>query len=161
MQSGRFCIKLNEQYTSAIPPRPAARREPEIPSASGVRNIHETHLESLIAEDLDHVEPGLTLIGRQYPAPPVGRIDLLCRDRKGDIVVIEIKKFGAATDSIIDQIARYMGWARHHFAKTGQQVRGIIIVSKPDEKLGYAASSVPGLSIKVFDVSLRDHPVYR
>jgi hypothetical protein len=48
----------------------------------------------LIAEDLDHVEPGLTLIGWQYPALPVGRIDLLCRDTKGDIVVIEIRNSG-------------------------------------------------------------------
>jgi hypothetical protein len=65
----------------------------------------------------------------------VGRIDLLCRDSNGHIVVIEIKKFRAGTGSIIDQITRYMGGARHHVAGPGQQDRGIIIVGKPDEKL--------------------------
>jgi len=71
MQSGQLCIGLNEHHTSTIPSQPTARREPKIPSASGVHNIHKTHLGSVMAEDLDAVEPGLTLIGRQSQAPPV------------------------------------------------------------------------------------------
>jgi hypothetical protein len=158
-QFGTLKIVLTDSRLAIVPP--TTKRTSRAPGADlpadGVLNIHETHLESLIAEDLTQVEAWLTLIGRQYKAPPVGRIDLLCRGRQGDIVVIEIKKFRAGTDSIIDQIARYMGWARHRVALPGQRVRGIIIVGKPDQKLAYAASAVPGLSIKCFDLSLRDY----
>ena len=53
-------------------------------AATGINgNIHEAHLEALIAENLDSVEGGLKLVKQQYNAPPVGRLDLLCRDRSG------------------------------------------------------------------------------
>jgi hypothetical protein len=42
-------------------------------------------------------------------------------------------------------------------ASPGQQVRGIIIVGRTDEKLVYAVSAVPGVTIKCFDLSLRDY----
>jgi hypothetical protein len=70
MQSGQLCIGLNEHHTSAIPSQPTARREPKIPSASVVHNIHKTHLGSVMAENLDAVEPGL---GRQHQTPLVGK----------------------------------------------------------------------------------------
>ena len=112
-----------------------------------------------LAEDLDRVEPGLELIGRQYQAPPVGRIDLLCRDPEGCFVVIEIKKFRAGADSIVDQIARYLTWTRQNLARPGQNVRGIIIVGKADERLAYAARAISGLSVKCLDLALRECPL--
>ncbi|MGH9433188.1 MAG: endonuclease NucS domain-containing protein [Terriglobia bacterium] len=119
-----------------------------------LQKIHEANLEALIAEDLNRVEEGLTLIGRQYTAPPVGRIDLLCQDGNGDLVVIEIKRFGASTESIIDQVTRYMGWVEEHLARSGQRVRGIIVVGKPEVALAYSAKAVRNLSIMSVDVSL-------
>ena len=75
--------------------------------------IYEENLESLILERLGEIEPGLTLVQRQY-VTPVGRIDVLCRDRKRNFVVIELKRFRASTESIIDQITRYIGWVEQH-----------------------------------------------
>lgn len=119
------------------------------------QNIHEAHLEQLIAEDLDQIEPGLTLVGRQYQAPPVGRIDLLCKDRKGALVVIEIKKLNVSTSSIIDQITRYLGWVKHHVASPGQNVRGILITGRPDEKLRYSLAALPEVRLLSIDISLK------
>lgn len=121
-----------------------------------VQTIHEANLEGLIAENLECVEQGLTLVGRQY-VTPVGRIDLLCRDRRGTLVVIELKKFGASTEYVIGQITRYMGWVKKHLAGKGQDVRGIIVVAKADENLAYAVSAIPNLEVKTFNLTLASY----
>ena len=115
--------------------------------------ISEENLERLIVENLNQVESGLRLIKRQYTVP-VGRIDLLCEDRKGRLVVIEIKRHDAKTEELIGQIARYMGYVDKHLAKRGQNVRGIVVVGRPDQRLAYAAQAIPNLEIKKFQVTL-------
>jgi Holliday junction resolvase-like predicted endonuclease len=117
--------------------------------------IHEKNLESLVSERLEEIEPGLYLVQRQY-ATPVGRIDLLCRDRRGNFVVIELKRFRASTESIIDQVTRYMGWVQEQLAKRHQHVRGYIVVGKLDRKLQYSVRAIENLKVKCFRVSLTD-----
>lgn len=119
--------------------------------------MHEANIEAFLASDLDQIEPGLTLIGRQHNAPPVGRIDLLCQDRRGNLVVLEVKTPDASTDSVIDQIEAYIGWAMEHMAKLGQRVRGIIICGRPNTRLAYAVRAVPNLSIKFINLGLEDY----
>jgi hypothetical protein len=121
------------------------------------QNIHEAYLEQFIAEDLDRIEPGLRLVGRQYQALPVGRIDLLCTDRSGGLVVIELKKLRASTSSIIDQITRYLGWVREHMAKPRQSVRGILITGRPDDRLRYSLKALPDVTLVTLDISLSVH----
>ncbi len=116
--------------------------------------LSERNFENIIIERLEDIEKGLSLIKRQFSVDPVGRIDLLCEDKNKDLVVIELKKFGVANYSIIDQIARYMGWIKEHKAKQGQRVRGIIIVGKTDEKLEYAAKAIPNLQVKSYTFSI-------
>jgi hypothetical protein len=119
-----------------------------------LQSVHEAHVESVLAENPGVIEAGLTVIGRQYPAPPVGRIDLLCKDKNGNHVVVELKKAGATTMSIIDQVTRYMGWVKRNLASRGGVVRGIIIVGSPDEKLTYSAMAIPHLETKCFSLSI-------
>ncbi len=147
---------MGETGASAFPSSSSGKRQPVAPSPFA-EGIHEVHFESLIAEHLDQVEPGLTLVGRRYEADPVGRIDLLCTDRKGALVVIEIKRLGASTESIIDQVTRYIGWVQERLAVPGKRVRGIVIVGKPDPKLTYSARAIPNLSIKSFNLTLQDY----
>ncbi len=117
--------------------------------------IYEDNLESLLTERLEEVEPGLTLVQRQY-VTPVGRIDLLCRDHRGNYVVIELKRFRASTESIIDQVTRYMGWVQQHLTGSGEAVRGYIVVGKLDTKLEYSVRAIGNLKVKCFRVSLSD-----
>lgn len=154
-RSGSLKVALEANLGKTHLPQQSGRASRGSRSALS-QSIHEVHLKGLLAEDLDRVEPGLTLIERQCEAPPVGRIDLLCKDRHGRLVVIEIKKFGATTQSVIDQITRYMGWVKAHLAG-GQRVRGIIIVGNLDEKLSYSMKALPDVKVKSFSVSLRDH----
>ena len=105
-------------------------------------------------ERLEVIEEGLQLIKRQYSCPGVGRIDILCKDKKGNLVVVELKRFGVKHDSILDQILRYMGYVKEHLAKGSQKVRGIIVVGKVDEKLRYAVSAAPDITVKTFNLTI-------
>lgn len=145
----------------ALAPSASIRGRHRVPSAgmTGVEPLHakiyEENLESLILERLDEIEAGLTLVQRQY-VTPVGRIDVLCRDRKGNLVVIELKRFRGSTESIIDQITRYIGWVEEHLARPPRAVRGYIIVGKLDRKLEYSVRAIGKLRVKCFRVLLSD-----
>jgi hypothetical protein len=149
-------LKIGLKNSAPVNVRARGKQESDSAVSTEINdNIHEAHLEALIAENLDSVEGGLKLVGRQYNAPPVGRIDLLCRDRRGTLVVIEIKKFHSSAESIIDQVTRYMGWVRENLASRRDSVRGIIIVGVVDERLGYSVKAVPNLEVKCFSLSLK------
>jgi hypothetical protein len=159
-RSGSFTIGVvAARRSSERVPIAQVRREPKLAanSRAASEGLHEANLEGFIACDLDQIEPGLTLIGRQHSVPPVGRIDLLCRDRKGSLVIIEIKTPDASTDSVIDQIEAYVGWVMEHMAAPGQRVRGIIICGRPNPRLAYAVRAVPNLSIKFVNLGLEDY----
>ena len=73
-------------------------------------------------------------IGQQY-ATDTGFIDLLAISKdKNELLVIELKK-GRASDSVLGQIQRYMGYILEEIAEKGQTVRGLIIALEDDKKL--------------------------
>ena len=119
----------------------------------GRTEVREDNLESIVIERLGDIEPGLRFIKQQYSIQ-VGRIDVYCEDRNGDIVIIELKKYSAKDNSIIDQITRYMGWIKEHDAKPEQKVRGIIIVGQKSQRLEYAVKAIPNLEIKTFTLTI-------
>ncbi len=117
-------------------------------------NMLEANVESIVIANLDKIEEGLRLIKRQFVCPGVGRIDILCEDKRNNLVVIELKKFGASQSSVIDQIARYIGYVKTHLAKPRQKIRGIIVVAKVDERLRYAVAAFPSIEVKTFNLSI-------
>ena len=157
-----------ENYVHVLPPShtPAGSLQSgsrTLPAAKSGRshpdrlqNIHEAHLEELIASDLDQIESGLTLIGRQHDAGAAGRIDLLCQSSGGDIVVVELKRIGARAAGVVEQTMAYVGWARKHLAGPDQQVRGIIVGGRPDTKLQYAVDGIPNLRFRSLNISIGD-----
>jgi len=68
----------------------------------------EAHLQVLLAELPESIEPGLTLIRREYPTA-VGPVDLLCRDANGQTVAVEIKRRGEIDG--VEQLTRYIDCA--------------------------------------------------
>jgi len=157
-----------QKYVRVLPPSRAfassaqsgssmlAAAKSERTQLAPLQNIHEAHLEDLIASDLDQIEPGLTLIGRQRDAGAAGRIDLLCQSSGGDIVVVELKRIGARAVGVVEQTMAYVGWARKHLAGPDQQVRGIIVGGRPDPKLQYAVDGIPNLRFRSLNISIGD-----
>ncbi|MDB5266179.1 MAG: hypothetical protein JWM39_892 [Parcubacteria group bacterium] len=117
-------------------------------------SILEANLENLLVKDIEAIEDGLKLVDRQLDTREVGRLDLLCEDRNGDLVVVELKR-GAAGQSIIDQTQRYMGWIMSHKAEPNQKVRGIIVVGTRDTALEYAVKANPMMQVKAFTVTVQ------
>lgn len=66
--------------------------------------MKEEELERKIVKNLEIIEPGLILIERQKRTN-LGVIDLFCRDKDRNYVIIEIKK--KATPTVIAQLAKY------------------------------------------------------
>jgi RecB family endonuclease NucS len=65
----------------------------------------EQELQRLLAETPEVMEDGLSLIRREYPTP-VGPVDLLCRDGRGQTVAIEVKRRGEIEG--VEQLTRYL-----------------------------------------------------
>jgi len=103
-------------------------------------NINEEDIENLLDSKNTLKSKGLDIINRQVSFSPNNIIDLLCKDEKGDIVVVELKKGSA--NRVIGQLARYINDVREHFAKPTQKVRGIILSFNIDEQLIKAARAV-------------------
>jgi hypothetical protein len=137
---------IREKYVQSS----SVERDPDSSRNNKSQVLSEKNFENVVAERIEDIEKGLKLIKRQHSVPPVGRIDLLCEDKNKDLVIIELKKYGAPNYSIIDQIARYMGYIKEHEAKPTQKVRGIIIIGQKNEKLTYAAKAIPNLIVKTF-----------
>jgi hypothetical protein len=107
----------------------------------------ETDLRDYLANNPQRLEKGLKLVGKEY-ATDIGSIDLLCEDPKGKLVVVETKK-GRESDRVVGQILRYMGWLGKHMER---KVRGIIVVSEPNERLEYALHATRDVQLKFYKV---------
>lgn len=78
-------------------------------------------------------------VGQQYPSD-TGPIDILAvsKDKK-KLLVVELKK-GRASDSVVGQIQRYMGYVKDELAEPDQTVAGVIIALEDDIRLRRALS---------------------
>ena len=70
-----------------------------------VKDGVEAHLQVLLAEHVQTLGTGYTLVRREYPTP-IGPVDLLCRDPEGASVAVEIKRRGDIDG--VEQLTRYL-----------------------------------------------------
>jgi hypothetical protein len=90
-------------------------------STDEVTEIIEKDIEGFIEKN-----PGLigeTLKLRRQLDTPVGRIDLLLEDKKGNLIVVELKLDRIGRDAI-NQLRRYMNWVKR---ETKKEVAGVIV----------------------------------
>ena len=106
----------------------------------------EKDLQRYLADNLQLIEPGLTLFqdeditGFEYPAGGGRRIDILAKDKSGNFVVLELK-VEKGYDRVVGQLLRYVKWVRKELAEPGQRVRGIIVCRTMSEDLVLACAS--------------------
>lgn len=65
----------------------------------------EDHLQQLLSEQTDLIEPGCRLVRREYPTA-IGPVDLLVRDRDGHAIAVEVKRVGGIDG--VEQLTRYL-----------------------------------------------------
>ncbi|MBM25529.1 MAG: hypothetical protein CL760_07590 [Chloroflexi bacterium] len=83
----------------------------------------------------------------------IGRIDILAKDKTdGAFVVIELKR-NQTSDDTVGQVTRYMGWIEDKFG--ADNVKGIIVAGKYDEKLYYAQKMLKNIEVFLYEVNFK------
>jgi restriction system protein len=89
--------------------------------------------------------------GRQFPTD-TGPIDILAISKnKNEILVVELKK-GRASDSVVGQIQRYMGYIAEEIAEEHQRVSGVIIALEDDLRIRRALKVAPNIEFYRYEV---------
>jgi len=83
----------------------ADQTHPLVDEASFERQGRERELHQLLAAALHHIEPGLVLVEQERPTD-VGPIDLFCRDARGRVTIVEVKRVRAVA-AAVEQVIRY------------------------------------------------------
>jgi hypothetical protein len=93
-------------------------------------------------------------VGQQYPTD-TGPLDILAiRKDKRELLVVELKK-GRASDAIVGQILRYMGFVIQELAEEGQTVRGVIIALEDDQRIRRALTMTPNIAFYRYQISFK------
>jgi len=123
----------------------------------------EKHLEDFLVEnwkqselgkDFDIYEEEGELVGQQYPSD-TGPIDILAisKDKK-TLLVVELKK-GRASDNVVGQIQRYMGYVKEELAEENQLVKGVIIALDDDLRIKRALSVTSNIDFYRYEISFK------
>ncbi len=90
----------------------------------------ESDLESWIAKDPNILGDNLLVIDRQLPVEGVGRLDLLCIDSTGTLVIVELKRDQTPREAVA-QALDYASWLDDASASEVQ-----MILDRAEEHLG-------------------------
>lgn len=123
----------------------------------------EKHLEDFLVQNWAQTELGQDYdiykedgepFGKQYPTD-TGPLDILAisKDKKR-LLVVELKK-GRASDKVVGQTLRYMGFVRDELAEEGQTVQGVIIAHEDDQRIRRALSMTQGITFYLYQVSFK------
>lgn len=144
---------------SSLPKLVSTDETIEDPSAFAM----EKHLEDFLVQNWRQTELGREydiyeedgeVVGQQYETD-TGPVDLLAisKDKK-TLLVVELKK-GRASDVVVGQILRYMGYVKDELAEEGQSVKGIIIALEDDQRIQRALSAASNISFYRYQVSFK------
>jgi len=125
--------------------------------------VLEKHLEDFLVENWQATEFGKNfdifiedgeLIGQQYPTD-TGLIDILAISKnKKEILVVELKR-GRASDVVVGQIQRYMGYVKDELAEKNQIVRGVIIAFEDDLRIQRALTVTNNIDFYCYQINFK------
>lgn len=123
----------------------------------------EKHLEDFLVQnwaqtdlgrDYDIYEEDGEKVGQQYPTD-TGPLDVLAiKKDKSELLVVELKK-GRASDAVVGQVLRYMGYVLQELAESNQKVRGVIIALEDDQRIRRALAVTPSIDFYRYQVSFK------
>jgi len=123
----------------------------------------EAHLEEFLIQNWKQTDLGKQydifeeegeLVGQQYETD-TGPIDILAISKdKAELLVVELKR-GRASDSVVGQIQRYMGYVQEELAEDNQKVRGVIIALEDDLRIRRALKVATNIEFFRYEVSFR------
>jgi len=120
---------------------------------AGVRRMLVERPEMLEADLSVYTSEKGTPLGAGYTSG-VGEIDLLARDRAGDLVVVMVAEPREGVD-IISVMLQRIGWVRKHLSGDASPVRGVVLLDEMREDLAYAASAVSDtIAFKTYQIAL-------
>lgn len=123
----------------------------------------ESHLEEFLVHNWAQTELGKVYdiyevdgerVGKQYMTD-TGPLDILAisKDKK-TLLVVELKK-GRASDAVVGQTMRYMGYVREELAEPEQNVQGAIIALEDDQRIRRALAVMPHIAFYRYQVSFK------
>jgi restriction system protein len=123
----------------------------------------EKHLEDFLVQnwkqtdlgkEFDIFEEDGELVGQQYQSD-TGPMDILAiKKDKSKLLVVELKK-GRASDAVVGQVLRYMGYVKQELAEANQSVSGVIIALDDDTRIRRALAMKPDISFYRYEVSFK------
>ena len=123
----------------------------------------EAHLEDFLVKnwaqtefgkDYDIYEEDGEQVGEQYNTD-TGPLDILAvsKDKKR-LLVVELKK-GRASDAVIGQILRYMGYVQEELAEEDQTVHGVVVALEDDQRIRRALAVTPNVTFYRYQISFK------
>lgn len=110
--------------------------------------------QTALGKDYDIYEEDGEKVGQQYPTD-TGPLDILALKKdKSELLVVELKK-GRASDVVIGQVLRYMGFVLQELAEPGQNVKGIIIALEDDQRIKRALAVTPNIEFFRYQISFK------
>ena len=123
----------------------------------------EKHLEDFLVKNWAQTELGKDYdiyaedgepVGQQYPTD-TGPMDLLAvKKDKSELLVVELKR-GKASDVVVGQVLRYMGFVKEDLAESHQDVRGAIIALEDDLRIRRALAVTPSIQFFRYQISFK------
>lgn len=123
----------------------------------------EKHLEDFLVKNWANTELGKDydifaedgdLVGQQYPTD-TGPLDVLAiKKDKSELLVVELKR-GRASDVVVGQVLRYMGFVMQELAEPSQTVRGVIIALEDDLRIRRALAMTPTIEFFRYQMTFK------
>lgn len=158
----QYVDEIENLISGNVPPKLIATDETiEDPSVFAL----EKHLEEFLVQNWRQTALGKKynifeedgeLVGQQYPSD-TGPIDILAisKDQK-ELLIVELKR-GRASDVVVGQIQRYMGYVAEELAEEGQTVKGVIIALEKDLRIQRALRVTQNIEFYRYQVSFKLH----
>ena len=110
--------------------------------------------QTALGKDYDIYEEEGEKVGQQY-LTDTGPMDILAiKKDKSELLVVELKK-GRASDVVVGQTLRYMGFAAQELAESNQKVRGVIIALEDDQRIRRALAVTPNIEFFRYQISFK------